>query len=129
MCRRYHAPDWDYKDDCPSQPRVFWSKEAEQRYHQRKEMELRHAIEARARREAAETRERDWAKASCAIHETIEEHRQATFDATREDYERGRKAYHEHLEMQDHERRLLRNQRVRERAVARAKGGGRTDDQ
>src|SRR5688500_948358 len=107
-CKRYPAPDWDYKEGCPEQPRVFWSPEAEQRDTERQEMELRHAIEARARREAAEARELAWAKASGVLGEYLEAQRQAKFAAAREACEEGLAWFHEYREARETGERLLR---------------------
>jgi hypothetical protein len=114
-CKRFHEPDRDHKNDCPQQPRVFWSRESRQLYLERQELEVRHAIEARERREAAEAHALTWAKASGVLGEFLEEARQARFKAAREACAAGRAAYHEYREAQEAARQILRNQRVRER--------------
>jgi hypothetical protein len=115
LCQRYHAPDWDFKEGCPEQRRDFFSRESERLYHQRQELELKNAIQARESQKAAEEHALRWGKASAILKEVLEEERQAKFAAAREACAQGLAALHEYREAQEAARRVLRNQRVRER--------------
>jgi hypothetical protein len=72
LCKRYHLPASEHKDDCPEQPRVFWSRESEQLYLRRRDMELRHTIEDRERRKEEERLEREHGKVRALLREHLQ---------------------------------------------------------
>jgi hypothetical protein len=120
-CKCYHYPNRLYDDDCgrpfvplkrPTQPTT-----SEQLYLQRRDMELRHAIEARERRQAAEQVERARGKALAILREHLQlwhQERSAEIAAQAAQLRGELSAAREQRDQQARARRLDRNLQQRE---------------